>query len=394
MGSLKSTTLFIALGVLTFGTVALAQEPGAESARTWLGQAEEIEQFIRDAEVVGIEEIGVGVTNPKRADLAPGGLVDRIAFKPLRPGRYIGAWESYLSEIAAYELDKLLELGMTPPTVEKRVEGDVGAAIMWAAPTQSFKEMGGPPSPPSTHVGRWNYQLIRAKMFHNLIYNKDPNLGNWLVDPVWNLILVDNSRAFTTDDKMVHKLTRVDQDLWDRFEALDEPSLTAALSDWLGEGEIRAILERRDTMGEKIEEMVAERGEAAVFVRYRPPPSEPRVSGGDADLQVLGGQLFSALNETPVVLPGSELTWIGRVVSLDAYEGPDVDTAKAAVDRGHTLGIVTELDGLLCLMRDAQNPEHYETVTALLGKQAEVFGLLSEDEGLDIVQVTLCREAP
>ena len=140
--------------------------------------------------------------------------------------------------------------------------------------------------------------------------------------------------------------------------------------------------------------VVGDRGEAAVFVRFRPAPPDPRGSDSDADLQALVGQLRSALNETLVVLPGSELTWIGRVVSLDAYEGPDADTAKAAVDRGHTLGIVTELDGLLCLTRDAQNPEHYEIVTALLGKQAEVFGLLTDDDGLSMVQVTLCREAP
>ena len=70
----------------------------------------------------------------------------RIAFKPIRPGNYHGHFESYESEIAAYELDKLLGLGMTPPTVEKRIAGDVGAAVMWAAPTRSFTEFGGPPS--------------------------------------------------------------------------------------------------------------------------------------------------------------------------------------------------------------------------------------------------------
>ena len=97
---------------------------------------------------------------------------------------YRGHRESYLSEIAAYELDKLLELGMTPPTVEKRIERDIGAAVMWVAPAQSFSDLGGSPSPPSTRIGRWNYQLICAKMFHNLIFNKDPNLGNcWSIPP-------------------------------------------------------------------------------------------------------------------------------------------------------------------------------------------------------------------
>ncbi len=88
-------------GVLAGGFVALclvtatAQEDPPESARIWQDRAEELEQFIREAAVVDIEEIGVGVTNPQRADLEPGGPVDRIAFKPLRPGNYRGHFESY-----------------------------------------------------------------------------------------------------------------------------------------------------------------------------------------------------------------------------------------------------------------------------------------------------------
>ena len=215
-----ASVLLIAVSVLVAAIVpAVAQQAVPESARTWIGRAEQIEQFIREAEVVDIKDIGTGVTNPKRAELAPGGLVARIAFKPIRPGNYHGHFESYESEIVAYELDKLLGLGMTPPTVEKRIAGDLGAAVMWAAPTRSFTEFGGPPTAPAAQMARWNYQLIRAKMFHNLIYNKDPNLGNWLVDPAWNLILIDNSRAFTTATRMVHELTRVDQNLWDRGRA-------------------------------------------------------------------------------------------------------------------------------------------------------------------------------
>lgn len=108
----------------------------------------------------------------------------------------------------------------------------------------------------------------------------------------------------------------------------------------------------------------------------------------------MAGQLLSAVNETPVLLPGSEFTWIGEVVPLTAYEGPDADVARAGVERGLTFGIVTSIDGLLCLTRDARNPEHYELVAGLSGKQAEIFGLIAEDDGLDVVQVTLCRSSP
>ena len=131
-----------------------------------------------------MEDIPLGVTKPRRAYLAPGGLIDRMAWKTIRPGIYSGYWESYKSEIAAYELDKLLGLEMIPPTVERRVKGDLGAAVMWVSPIKSFKDLGGPPSAPAAKLAAWSRQLIRAKMFDNLICNIDPNLGNWLVDPV------------------------------------------------------------------------------------------------------------------------------------------------------------------------------------------------------------------
>ena len=242
----------------------------AASALTWVGQEEAIEEYMIEADVVGLEDIGTGVTNPKVADLAPGGPVDRISFKPIRPGRYEGYWESYLSEIAAYEFDKLLQLGMTPPTVEKRIGADLGAAVMWASPVQSFKDLGDAPSPPSTRIGWWNYQLIRAKMFHNLINNEDPNLGNWLVDPTWNIILIDNSRAFTTGSELIHEFARVDRELWDRVLALDEAVLDRTLGRWLTDAEIQGILRRRDVMAKSIQEMVDERGPQNVFVQYAP----------------------------------------------------------------------------------------------------------------------------
>ena len=193
--------------------------------------------------------------------------IDRMAWKTIRPGIHSGYWESYKSEIAAYELDKLLGLEMIPPTVERRVQGDLGAAVMWVAPIKSFKDLGGPPSAPADKLAAWSRQLIRAKMFDNLICNIDPNLGNWLVDPSWNLILIDHTRSFTTKKDMVHQLTRVDQELWDRMKTLTVESLTPALEKWIGKREIGAIIERRDRIQGVIDKLVAAKGEAAVFVR-------------------------------------------------------------------------------------------------------------------------------
>ena len=116
--------------VILSGVVA-AQAPPAASAKIWIDKSAEIEAFLKSAEVIGMEELKVGVTKPRRAKLAPGGPVDAMAWKPIRPGRYTGSWESYKSEIAAYELDKVLGLGMVPPTVERRYDRETGSLQLW-----------------------------------------------------------------------------------------------------------------------------------------------------------------------------------------------------------------------------------------------------------------------
>jgi len=265
------STLCLSLGaalIALSGSDGISAPPAtgeAGSAKVWLGHAAEYEEFLKTAEVVRMERVPVGVTKPARCYYAPGGLVESMAFKTIRPGRQTGFWESYRSEMAAYELDKLLGLDMIPPTVEKRVKNELGAAILWVSPVRSFKEMGGPPTPPSDRFDSWNRQMARAKMFDNLINNRDPNLGNWLVDPAWNLILIDHTRAFAPGKDMVHKMNRIERGLWERMLALDAAPLKTALAPYLDGGQIKDILQRRDRMQKEIDGMIAERGEANVF---------------------------------------------------------------------------------------------------------------------------------
>jgi hypothetical protein len=267
-----AVALLMAALASSLAPAAGARQDGAraqETAKTWPGRAAELEEYLRTAEVIKMEAVSVGVTKPRRAYLKPGGPIESMMWKPIRPGRYAGYFESYGSEIAAYEIDKLLGLEMVPPTVEKRVEGDLGAAIMWVTPTKSFKELGGTgaPTAPPAFRGKFNRALVRAKMFDNLIGNIDPNLGNWLVDPSWNLILVDHSRALTPNTKLVHQMTSIDQELWTKFQGLSEDRLKAAVGEWLGDREIRAILERRKNLGKEIDRLVKASGPDAVFLK-------------------------------------------------------------------------------------------------------------------------------
>ncbi len=224
----------------------------ANFERPWVGREAEFEDYIRTAQVVKYEEIDLGVTHPQRLWLAPGGLVDSVAWKPIRPGMYSGYWESWKNEVAAYELDKLLQIHMVPPTVAKKVKGAEGAAVYWVHDIKMWKDLKNVPKP---NTPEWNTEMMHMKMFDDLIGNIDDNAGNILISDNWTVYLIDHSRAFVRDETMPQRLQGIDPSLWARVKALDEPRLKAVVGDYLDGGQIRAILKRRDKMIKEIDEM-------------------------------------------------------------------------------------------------------------------------------------------
>lgn len=229
--------------VTAFACLALGAL-GQTSAKTWLGHAPEMERHLKTAQITRLEEIGTGVTRPKRAHLAPEEPFASMTWKVLPPGRRDGYWESYKAEIAAYELDKLLRLDMVPPAVEREVNGETGAAVMWIEGVKSVKETGGKvPSGPA-----WDTPIRRMLMFDNLIGNPDRNAGNILIGLPGELILIDHSRAFTDDRQLLRKIPRVDGALWDRMQTVRPEDFSRTLSPWMDGGAVTAVVERRKQM--------------------------------------------------------------------------------------------------------------------------------------------------
>jgi hypothetical protein len=246
-------------------TALHAAAPGAPAPKSaiWVGRAAQMEAHLHNAEVVGVEDIGTGVTNPKRAHLRPAEPFESLVWKPIPPGRPSGYWESYKSEIAAYELDKLLEMNMVPPAVQRTIDGDDGAAIMWIPGMESVKQRGG--KMPSGGV--WGRAIRRMLTFDNFIGNPDRNAGNILIGAPGELILIDHSRAFTEDTTLVRKIERVDANLWGRIEALRPEDLERVLGPWIGDEAVRAALERRNDMAREVDKLIEKKGRAAVIVQ-------------------------------------------------------------------------------------------------------------------------------
>jgi hypothetical protein len=256
------------LGVLAFALSATspsaqvaipAPAPGACSI-TWVGHDHEIEKLLVESKVTKMDDVPIGVTKPQRATLEDG---TRFAWKVIRPGYNKGFMESYKSEIAAYKLDRMLDLHMVPPVVERKHSGLTGAAVYWIENTKGWSVE----KPPQGPEPAWSQQITKMKMFDLLIANIDRNQGNLIYDADWHLFLIDHSRAFIDkkDLKNMAPLGRVDRKLWDKMQALTLADLDAGLEKWVGNNEKKALLARRDIMAKNIAELVKTRGEKSVF---------------------------------------------------------------------------------------------------------------------------------
>ena len=251
--------------VLVLPGVLAGQVPAETkaSSKVWLGRHAEFEAFLRDAVIDRIEAIKEGVTRPRRAYFQPGGPAGRAILKAIEPGYHEGWFDSYKSEIAAYQMDRLLGLDMVPPTVERRVESNRVSAQLWVEGCVRLKDK---PDQSSPDVIAWNRQVYRQRVFDNLIANLDRNSGNILIDPLWNVILIDHSRAFDgRSGKVPFALTRIDREMFARLKALDKAVLAERVRPWL-EFDAGFILNRRDQIVRTFEKLIKDKGEAAVLI--------------------------------------------------------------------------------------------------------------------------------
>lgn len=261
------------LAVQVGGT--LAPEPPRHGLQ--LG-GEAAEAFLRSADVVDREHIPVGVSNPEQVTLTDGTQTQRAVFKTIdefkmkktlgrqnRPERNFR--DSYKHEIAAYELDKLLGLGMVPPTVERRIGVDRGSLQLWVESAESeFDRRTSGRDPPDQDA--WNHQIHNVRLFHQLTSNTDyANLRNLLVDPDFKVYIIDASRCFRFQHDLREEgaLTRFDRRVLESLRTLTFELLRERMGRWLSAEQIRALLARRDVILARADRLVAEKGEPAVL---------------------------------------------------------------------------------------------------------------------------------
>ena len=199
---LRSSRAVLGLSALT---LAGAVSTGAEgwTFPAWRTESAAVEAFLRDAEVIGSEPIPVGISRPTKLTLALGELEGAAIFKTIdvfetkmefEDGSFaINFRDSYKNELAAYELDKLLGLGLVPPTVERRLDDVTGAVRLWieGAMTEAERQAQGLGAP---DPAAWSREVAAVRLFYNLTGNTDyRNIRNLLVDGRFRICAIDHS---------------------------------------------------------------------------------------------------------------------------------------------------------------------------------------------------------
>ena len=198
-------------------------------------------------------------------------------------GKQQGHLEGWQYEIAAYEMDKLLDLNLIPPTVEKEFKGKPGSLQFWVSSEFSEldvyeKKMG---IPRSKFQNKENMKYI-TRAFDSLIANDDRTQQNILYTKDWRVILIDHSRSFRAGKKYTKKLMygakglkkvgrrpmlfrRLPRALVEKVKALNYDDIKNATGPYLTEKEINAVLLRKELFLKEIEKMVKEQGEDKVL---------------------------------------------------------------------------------------------------------------------------------
>ncbi|MEE8350131.1 MAG: hypothetical protein V3R94_11195 [Acidobacteriota bacterium] len=245
---------------------------------------EEVEEFLRTAEIVSKKHIGEGINNPLKVLLEKDGVQMYAVFRDVHVQRSQmklndGSTKFFfrdeaIYECAAYELSKLLGLDTVPPTVERRVDRKKGTLQAWIENVTTEKAMReNNEEPPSGGIDRWRWmmQWQTIHLFDNLVYNEDRNRGNVLIESNWKLWMIDHTRAFRRWKELQYpeKVQFLDRVVWERLQILDESEIEERLQDFLSPYELSGLLKRTRLLVDHVKTMIAERGERKVLFTMR-----------------------------------------------------------------------------------------------------------------------------
>jgi len=268
------------LGTTLVSAVALAPQSLAqvfqEQDRTAALTDGEQEAFLKRADIVKTRSAPDGITASRRATLCDGVITHDAHIQTIDEyktmyatvtGTEINFSDTYKYNIAAYRLDRLLDLRMVPVSIERRVQGHPAAVTWWVddvlmTEKQRWKQKVKPPDAES-----WARQTHLMRVFDELIFNIDRNLGNILIKTGWSMQLIDHTRAFRCHKSLRNPkgLSRCDRKLFEALRTLNYADLEREMDPYVSKMQLDGLMARRDLLIDLFEDQVSKRSEGTVL---------------------------------------------------------------------------------------------------------------------------------
>ena len=229
----------------------------------------EMEQILSEAEVVERTQVARRHQRAELWELEGEGVHLRGVFKDIEEDEPTAGRASprrYEHEVAAYKLDRMLDLGLVPVVVLRDSEAGPGALRAVVEPAldlvsiRSDQDLQGAGPEETIRAIAQSYglgveelrkQVIRVRVFDGLIGNQEREDDDKLFDPSeGHVCLVDHEQAFPLstdlDPALLDPCRPMPADLRNALMMLDAAELRSEVGDYLSEEQIDAVLKRRD----------------------------------------------------------------------------------------------------------------------------------------------------
>ena len=280
---LLGTVLLLPVGVPTAQTPAPppSEAPAAVAVAAVPPDAE-VERFLLDGKVGDAHGTKKGVTGAQRATLSTPALTHYAQIQSIDEfkrefrtdrGVEFDFRDSWTFNVAAYKIDRMIGLNMVPVSVERKYRSTPSAFTWWLDDVLMDEGDRLKKKIEAPDRAYWSRQTMMMRLFDQLISNVDRNMGNIIYTKDWRLWAIDHTRAFrkNTELKTPSHVTRCDRTVFERLKALDLPTLKREVGKWLDDGQLRALLARRDQIVKKLEAL----GPSALFDSTTPPLTLP-----------------------------------------------------------------------------------------------------------------------
>jgi hypothetical protein len=229
----------------------------------------ETEKYLKTAEITKVEKnVGGGRTDFWKVTLNDGKTERAALFKYLNRTRPRAGADSYKYELAAYTLNKMMDLDLIPPVVQRYVDSQTGSLQIRVDGFTTLRNLDLSKTKPQDPE-KFQQYMDNIGVFENLTICDRDDADIMIHKVTEKVYRVDFSMAFYPDPELILipdiPISRCSKKFYENLSKLDDSTLRSSLRDYLNEDEIETLLIRKKLIQETIKKLIEKNGIDAVL---------------------------------------------------------------------------------------------------------------------------------